>query len=102
MAWDLAVIRPGDTPYGTRHMKMEAAPIPLHAEEPAGFTASRRNERESILADLVALVRVSHLIVNSLYTALSPDGNPEFSTVLNVLRALGLHLHRATTVNRTG
>jgi probable addiction module antidote protein len=29
----------------------------------------------------------------SLYKALSPDGNPEFSTILNVVRALGLQLH---------
>jgi probable addiction module antidote protein len=29
----------------------------------------------------------------SLYKALSPDGNPEFSTILKVLNALGLQLH---------
>ena len=29
----------------------------------------------------------------SLYKALSPDGNPEFATVLKVIRALGLRLH---------
>jgi len=29
----------------------------------------------------------------SLYKALSPDGNPEFATVLKVVRALGLKLH---------
>jgi probable addiction module antidote protein len=29
----------------------------------------------------------------SLYKALSPEGNPEFSTVLKVVRALGLRLH---------
>ena len=29
----------------------------------------------------------------SLYQALSPDGNPEFATVLKVMRALGLRLH---------
>lgn len=32
-----------------------------------------------------------------LYKALSPDGNPEFATVMKVIRALGLHLHGATT-----
>ena len=31
----------------------------------------------------------------SLYKALSPDGNPEFATVLKVVRALGLRLHAA-------
>lgn len=29
----------------------------------------------------------------SLYKALSPDGNPEFGTVMKVVRALGLSLH---------
>lgn len=29
----------------------------------------------------------------SLYKALSPDGNPEFNTVLKVVKALGLRLH---------
>ena len=31
----------------------------------------------------------------SLYKALSPDGNPEFSTILKVVNALGLQLHAA-------
>lgn len=31
----------------------------------------------------------------SLYKALSPGGNPEFSTVLKVVRVLGLRLHAA-------
>lgn len=31
----------------------------------------------------------------SLYKALSAEGNPEFSTVLKVLKALGLRLHAA-------
>jgi len=32
----------------------------------------------------------------SLYKALSPEGNPEFSTILKVVNALGLHLHVAS------
>jgi probable addiction module antidote protein len=32
----------------------------------------------------------------SLYKALSPEGNPEFATVLKVVRALGLKLHAKT------
>lgn len=32
----------------------------------------------------------------SLYKALSPNGNPEFSTVMKVVRALGLRLHAST------
>lgn len=31
----------------------------------------------------------------SLYKALSPEGNPELATVLKVVRALGLQLHAA-------
>jgi probable addiction module antidote protein len=37
----------------------------------------------------------------SLYKALSPEGNPEFATVLKVIRALGLRLH-ATAERGTG
>jgi probable addiction module antidote protein len=29
----------------------------------------------------------------SLYKALSPDGNPEFATIMKVIAALGLELH---------
>ena len=36
----------------------------------------------------------------SLYKALSPDGNPEFATVLKVIRALGLRLHASATTTR--
>ena len=32
----------------------------------------------------------------SLYKALSPEGNPEFSTILKVVNALGLHLNVAS------
>jgi probable addiction module antidote protein len=33
----------------------------------------------------------------SLYKALSPNGNPEFVTILKVVRALGLRLHATTS-----
>ena len=39
------------------------------------------------------IARETGLGLESLYKALSPDGNPEFSTVLKVVRALGLRLH---------
>jgi len=32
----------------------------------------------------------------SLYKALSPQGNPEFATVIKVINALGLRLHAAS------
>jgi probable addiction module antidote protein len=39
------------------------------------------------------IARETGLGRENLYRALSPDGNPEFSTVLKVVRALGLRLH---------
>ena len=36
----------------------------------------------------------------SLHKALSPDGNPEFATVLKVMRALGLRLHASASTAR--
>nr|WP_063572503.1 addiction module antidote protein [Luteibacter rhizovicinus] len=39
--------------------------------------------------------RAAGISRESLYRALSVDGNPEFATVMRVMRALGLHL-RAT------
>jgi probable addiction module antidote protein len=44
------------------------------------------------------IARESGLGRENLYRALSPDGNPEFSTVLKVVRALGLRL-RATAAD---
>lgn len=38
------------------------------------------------------IARKSGLGRESLYKALSPDGNPEFATVLKVVRSLGLDL----------
>jgi probable addiction module antidote protein len=37
----------------------------------------------------------------SLYKALSPSGNPEFSTILKVVSALGLQLHAAPAAVRS-
>jgi probable addiction module antidote protein len=44
------------------------------------------------------IARETGLGRESLYKALSPDGNPEFSTVLKVVRALGIRLHAAADV----
>ena len=45
---------------------------------------------------MTQIARKAGLGRESLYKALSPDGNPEFSTVLKVVSALGLKLHAAT------
>lgn len=41
------------------------------------------------------IARETGLGRESLYKALSADGNPEFSTILKVIKALGLRLHAA-------
>ena len=46
---------------------------------------------------ITQIARETGLGRESLYKALSPEGNPEFATVLKVVRALGLRLH-ATAV----
>jgi probable addiction module antidote protein len=46
---------------------------------------------------MARLARDTGLGRESLYKALSPDGNPEFATVLKVLRALGLRLHASAS-----
>ena len=42
---------------------------------------------------MAAIARETGLGRESLYKALSAEGNPEFATVLKVVRALGLRLH---------
>jgi len=42
---------------------------------------------------MTQIARDAGLGRESLYKALSPDGNPEFATVLKVVKALGLRLH---------
>ncbi len=45
---------------------------------------------------ITQIARETGLGRESLYKALSAEGNPEFATVLKVVRALGLRLHAAT------
>ena len=49
---------------------------------------------------MTQVAREAGLGRESLYKSLSSDGNPEFSTVLRVLKALGIRL-RATVANDT-
>jgi probable addiction module antidote protein len=42
---------------------------------------------------MALIAREAGLGRESLYKALSPEGNPKFATVLKVVRALGLGLH---------
>ncbi len=50
---------------------------------------------------MTQVAREAGLGRESLYKALSPNGNPEFATVLKVISALGLQLH-ATTIGVKG
>ena len=42
---------------------------------------------------MAKLARATGLSREGLYKALSPEGNPEFTTVVKVIHALGLRLH---------
>ncbi|MHB1157600.1 MAG: addiction module antidote protein [Phycisphaerales bacterium] len=42
---------------------------------------------------MTEIARITGLGRESLYKALSPDGRPEFATVLKVVKSLGLKLH---------
>lgn len=42
---------------------------------------------------MAQIARDSGLSRESLYRALSPEGNPEMATFLKVVRAMGIHLH---------
>jgi probable addiction module antidote protein len=45
---------------------------------------------------MTQIARETGLGRESLYKALSAEGNPEFATVLKVIRALGFRLHAST------
>ena len=44
------------------------------------------------------IARETGLSRESLYKALSPEGNPELATILKVVRAMGIRLHASVTV----
>lgn len=45
---------------------------------------------------MARIAKATGLRRESLYKALSTDGNPEFSTILKVVKALGIKLHAET------
>lgn len=52
---------------------------------------------------MTQIARQTGLGRESLYKALSPEGNPELSTILKVVSALGLKLHATTAeIKSTG
>ena len=50
---------------------------------------------------MTQIAREAGLGRESLYKSLSSNGNPEFSTVLKVVHALGLQLHASTSTVRS-
>ena len=50
---------------------------------------------------MTQIAREAGLGRESLYKSLSSNGNPEFSTVLKVVHALGLQLHASTATVRS-
>lgn len=48
---------------------------------------------------MAQIARETGLGRESLYKALSADGNPAFATVLKIVRALGLRLHASTATH---
>ena len=65
----------------------------LEEGDPALFTAALGDIARA--KGMTEISRLTGLGRESLYKALSPDGNPEFATVLKVVRSLGLKLHAA-------
>ncbi len=90
--------RPWDV---AEHLKTEedmAAYLEAALEEgdPALITAAMGDVARA--KGITQIARETGLGRESLYKALSSEGNPEFATVLKVLRALGLKLH-ATSIS---
>lgn len=67
---------------------LEAA---LEEDDPALFAAALGDIARA--KGMTQVARETGLGRESLYKALSPGGNPEFATVLKVLRSVGLRLH---------
>ena len=88
----------------TRTKKWDAAEHLKTDEDMAAYLEAALEENDpaliaAALGDIARakgmsdVARETGLGRESLYKALSADGNPEFSTVLKVVKALGLRLH---------
>ena len=65
--------------------------VALEEDDPALFAAALGDIARA--KGMTQVARETGLGRESLYKALSPDGNPEFATVLKVVRSVGLRLH---------
>jgi probable addiction module antidote protein len=88
----------------TKTLPWDAAEYLNSEEEMAAYLEAALEEGEpalvaAALGDIARargmsqLARETGLGRESLYKALSPNGNPEFSTIMKVVQALGLRLH---------
>lgn len=89
---------------GNRTRRWDAAEHLETEEEMAAYLEAVLEEGDAALVvaalgdiarakGMTMIAREAGLGRESLYKALSPDGNPEFATVMKVVRALGLKLH---------
>lgn len=69
---------------------LEAA---LEEGDPALITAALGDISRAKAKGIAQIARETGLGRESLHKALSAEGNPEFATVIKVVRALGLQLH---------
>jgi probable addiction module antidote protein len=88
----------------TRTRAWDAAEYLTTEEEMAAYLEAALEEGDAALfaaalgdiaraKGMSEIARQTGLGRESLYKALSPDGNPEFATVLKVVESLGLKLH---------
>ncbi len=91
----------------TKTLPWDAAEYLNSEEEMAAYLEAALEEGEpalvaAALGDIARargmsqLARETGLGRESLYKALSPNGNPEFATIMKVVEALGLRLHAST------
>lgn len=92
----------------TKTLPWDAAEYLNTEEEMAAYLEAALEEGEPSLVaaalgdiararGMTQLARDTGLGRESLYKALSPNGNPEFATIMKVVQALGLRLHASTT-----
>jgi probable addiction module antidote protein len=79
-----------------QHLETEAdmamyLEVALEEGDPALITAALGDIARA--KGMSQIARDTGLGRESLYKALSPDGNPEFATILKVVSALGIKLH---------
>ena len=91
----------------TKTIPWDAAEYLNTEQEMAAYLEAALEEGESSLVaaalgdiararGMTQLAKETGMGRESLYKALSPNGNPEFSTIMKVVQALGLRLHASS------